>query len=214
MYCPAQALTSTGATERALERHNLLCPRQDYTRPNLSETITLVESSRLAGLTAGTSRGHFARAPGILLFGTSAICGLRKQRDACRKEAQGITAAALDLRFQPRSAFYSSVSFDAFANSTPKGYANKAAAPTPYLPLSGDVCLLASKAYLSRHARGGSEGEAITREKERWAAGLLAPMDMPWRSKSGLCPFHIMKDGTRAPLSQSGTRRYAMTKQS
>jgi AraC-like DNA-binding protein len=99
MYCPAQALTSTGATERALERHNLLCPRQDYTRSNLSETITLVESSRLAGLTAGTSRGHFARAPGILLFGTSAICGLRKQRDACRKEAQSITAVALDCGF-------------------------------------------------------------------------------------------------------------------
>jgi hypothetical protein len=57
MYCPAQALTSTGATERALERHNLLCPRQAYTRSNLSETITLVESSMLAGLTAGTSRG-------------------------------------------------------------------------------------------------------------------------------------------------------------
>jgi hypothetical protein len=57
MYCPAQALASTGATERALERHNLLCPRQDYTRSNLSETITLVESSRLAGLTAGTSAG-------------------------------------------------------------------------------------------------------------------------------------------------------------
>jgi AraC-like DNA-binding protein len=99
MYCPAQALASTGATERAPERHNLLCPRQDYTRSNLSETITLVESSRLAGLTAGTSRGHFARARGILLFGTSAICGLRKQRDACRKEAQSITAVALDCGF-------------------------------------------------------------------------------------------------------------------
>ena len=99
MYCPAQALASTGATEHALERHNLLCPRQDYTRSNLSETITLVESSRLAGLTAGTSCGHFARVPGILLFGTSAICGLRKQRDACRKEAQSIPAVALDCGF-------------------------------------------------------------------------------------------------------------------
>src|ERR1700733_10736641 len=29
-------------------------------------------------------------------------------------------------------------------------------------------------------------------------------MDMPWRSKSGLCPSHIMKDGSRTPLS--GTR--------
>ena len=96
------------------------------------------------------------------------------------------------------------VSSDAFANSTPKGYANKAAALTPYLPLPGDICLLASKAYLSRHARGGSEGEAITREKERWAAGLLAPMDMRWRSKSGLYAFHIMKDGSCTPLS--GTR--------
>ena len=37
------------------------------------------------------------------------------------------------------------VSSDAFANSTPQGYANKAAAPTPYLPLPGDVCLLASR---------------------------------------------------------------------
>jgi AraC-like DNA-binding protein len=96
MYCPAQARASTGATEHALEGHNELCPRQDYTRSNLSETVTLVESSRLAGLTAGTSRGHFARAPGILLFGTSAICGLRKQRAACRKETQIITAVALD----------------------------------------------------------------------------------------------------------------------
>ena len=137
MYCPAQALTSTGATERALERHNVLCPRQAYTRSNLSETITLVESSMLAGLTAGTSRGHFARAPGILLFGTSTICGLRKQRDACRKEAQSVTAVALDCGFGHVQHFYSSVqerdwpdasrrstvfvSSDAFANSTPKG---------------------------------------------------------------------------------------------
>jgi hypothetical protein len=73
MYCPAQALASTGATERALERHNLLCPRQDYTRSNLSETITLVESSRLAGLTAGTSCGHFARA--LLAFGLAVVSG-------------------------------------------------------------------------------------------------------------------------------------------
>ena len=87
MYCSAQALASTGATEHALERHNLLCLRQDYTRSNLSETITLVEWSRLAGLSARTSCGDFARAPGILLVGTSAICGLRKQRDACRNEA-------------------------------------------------------------------------------------------------------------------------------
>jgi hypothetical protein len=133
MYCLTQALASTGAPERALERHNLLCPRQNYTRSNLPETITLVESSRLAGLTAGTFRG-----------------------------------------------------------------------PTPYPPLPGDVCPLASKAYWSRHTRGGSEGEAITREKERWAAGLMAPMDMPWRSKPGLCPFHLMKDRSRTPLS--GTR--------
>jgi hypothetical protein len=62
MYCPAQALASTGATGHPLERHNLLCPRQDCTRSNLSETVTLIESSRHAGLTAGTSRGHFARA--------------------------------------------------------------------------------------------------------------------------------------------------------
>jgi hypothetical protein len=34
----------------------LLCPRRDYTRSKLSEAITLVESSRFAGLTAGTSR--------------------------------------------------------------------------------------------------------------------------------------------------------------
>jgi hypothetical protein len=58
-------LASTGATEHAQERHNLLCPRQDYTRSNLSETITLVESSRLAGLTAGTSR---VDAPLCVLF--------------------------------------------------------------------------------------------------------------------------------------------------
>src|ERR1700722_14168480 len=84
MYCPAQALASTGATERALERHNLLCPRWD-TRSNLSETITLVELSRLAGLTAGTSRGHLARAPGKLFFGTFAICGESRETLAARK---------------------------------------------------------------------------------------------------------------------------------
>jgi hypothetical protein len=90
MYCPAQASASTKATEHALERHNLLCLRQDYSRSNASETITLVELPRLAGQTAATSRGHFARAPGILLFGTSAICGLRKQRDACARRT-GLT---------------------------------------------------------------------------------------------------------------------------
>jgi AraC-like DNA-binding protein len=160
MYCPAQALTSTGATERALERHNLLCPRQDYTRSNLSETITLVESSKFAGLTAGTSRGHFSRAPGILLFGTSAICGLRKQRGACRKEVKSITAVALDRGFGHAQHFIAA--FRRVTGLTPLDVPPclslltrlrtahlKAAAPTPYLPLPGDVCLLASKACLS-----------------------------------------------------------------
>jgi hypothetical protein len=52
----------------------------------LSETVTLVEALRLADLTAGTSRAHFARAPGILLFDTSAIRGLR---EAERRLSQG-----------------------------------------------------------------------------------------------------------------------------
>jgi AraC-like DNA-binding protein len=142
MYCPAQTLASTGVTEHALERHNLLCPRQDYTRSNLSETITLVDSSRLAGLTASTSRGHFARAPGILLFGMSAICGLRKQRDACRKEAQSITAVALDCGFSHAQHFIA-----AFRRVT------------GLTPLDVPPCLSLSE----------SNGEATMPETERWA---------------------------------------------
>jgi hypothetical protein len=94
------------------------------------------------------------------------VCSLRIEeaerrlsQGSPKRHSNGLTAV------QPRSAFYSNVqegdwpnasrrstvfvSSDAFANSTPKGYANKAAAPTPYLPLPGDVRLLASKACLS-----------------------------------------------------------------
>ena len=218
MYCPAQALASTGATERALERHNLLTPRRDYTRSNLSETITLVESSRLAGLTAGTSRGHFARAPGILLFGTSAICGLRKQRDACRKEAQSITAVALDRGFSHAQHFMA-----AFRRET------------RLAPLDVPPCLSILTRLRIAHLKGTQTRLPPHRHIYRWPETFAYSLPkhayraypavekrvkrrghnarkqsdgprvmstpMRRRSKSELRPFHIMKDGSRTPLS-------------
>jgi hypothetical protein len=45
----------------------------------------------------------------------------------------------------------------------------------------------------SCHARKQSEGRRV----------LSAPMDMRWRSKSDLRPFHIMRDGSPASLIRS-----------
>jgi hypothetical protein len=130
------------------------------------------------------------------------------------------------LRFQPRSAFYSSVqerdwpdasrrstvfvSSDAFANSTPKGYANKAATPAPYLPLPRYVCLLASKACLSclpgtREASQTAKPQCP--ETERWAVSVSAPMRRP--SKSELRRFQIMDDGSCILRRPQGSARVA-----
>jgi AraC-like DNA-binding protein len=60
---------------------------QDYVHSNLAVTITLVDLSKVAGL----SRRHFLRAfeaLGIRRLATSALGGLRRQSDACRKETK------------------------------------------------------------------------------------------------------------------------------
>jgi hypothetical protein len=79
-------------SNREISRGGLAVPNlrrvQDYIHSNLAATITLVELSRVAGLSRGTSCGHFARAPGIRRLATSALCGLRRQSDACRTEAK------------------------------------------------------------------------------------------------------------------------------